>query len=363
MVGWGLIGTGLICQEFVQAFKASLCKDAAVVALCSRRPRGSSEVAAVLQHVEDASSVALHPTPEAMVADERVQVAYLGVPTSTHYELARRCLEHAHGGLRAVVIEKPMTLTAVESQELMNLAERRGILLVEAVWSRFFPLYRRLAELLRGGELGAPLSVRASFGWCGPADDSKLHDIALGNGAMRVVGCYAINLAILVFGVAPIAVGHVVGRRGSGGADTFASAVLDFGPDGDGRPRTARIAAAVDEDLPVDAEVVFTGGKLTIDAPFLAPLRMRIAREAGAGDEEWLDTLPVVPNGRFNLPHSEGLAHEIAAVSHAVQGMGAAADCATPARRECAEQPWEHTLAVLRVIELVLAQVHSAAEP
>jgi predicted dehydrogenase len=74
----------------------------------------------------------------------------IATPVSTHYALAKRCLE---AGLH-VLIEKPLTATVHEAESLIALAERHGrVLMVDHTYLFGNPV-RRIKELVEGGELG-----------------------------------------------------------------------------------------------------------------------------------------------------------------------------------------------------------------
>ena len=54
-----------------------------------------------------------------------------------------------------MVCEKPMAMNEAEVQELVDLAKGRGLFLMEAMWTRFFPIVRKLRAILASGILGA----------------------------------------------------------------------------------------------------------------------------------------------------------------------------------------------------------------
>ena len=72
---------------------------------------------------------------EALFEDEHVDLVYIGSPHSHHYEHAKAALEHG----KHVLCEKPMTVNEAQAKELFALAKERGLLLLEATWTRFMP--------------------------------------------------------------------------------------------------------------------------------------------------------------------------------------------------------------------------------
>ena len=50
--------------------------------------------------------------------------------------------------------EKPMAVNAQQVRELVDLARKKSVFLMEAVWSRFFPLHERIRAIIEKGQIG-----------------------------------------------------------------------------------------------------------------------------------------------------------------------------------------------------------------
>jgi predicted dehydrogenase len=74
----------------------------------------------------------------------------VATPVATHYELARRALEAG----KHVFVEKPPALSAAEAEELVSLAEDRGLVLLPGHLLLYHPAVGKLKELIEAGELG-----------------------------------------------------------------------------------------------------------------------------------------------------------------------------------------------------------------
>jgi predicted dehydrogenase len=83
----------------------------------------------------------------------RVEAVSIAAPTSLHFALARRCLE---AGLH-VLVEKPLTETIEQADELLALQQRSGLILAAGHLKRVHPAI----ELLRSMKLGPPLLFEA----------------------------------------------------------------------------------------------------------------------------------------------------------------------------------------------------------
>ena len=188
-VRWGILATGAIAATFTEDLARS--PDAEVVAV------GSRTEAAAKAFAERYGIPKAYGSWVELAADEDVDVVYVATPHSAHYAAARLCLTAG----RAVLCEKPLTLDAASSRELVDVARRRGVFLMEAMWARCNPTLRRVAELVHDGAIGEVTTIVADFGLAGPfAPTHRLRDPALGGGGLLDLGIYPITLAHLLLG-------------------------------------------------------------------------------------------------------------------------------------------------------------------
>ena len=90
-----------------------------------------------------------------MVGDPELEAVVVATPVPTHFELARRALEAG----KHVFVEKPPAMRAVEMEELIGLAEDRGLVLMPGHLLLYHPAVQKLKELIDDGELGEVLVV------------------------------------------------------------------------------------------------------------------------------------------------------------------------------------------------------------
>jgi predicted dehydrogenase len=90
-----------------------------------------------------------------MLADDAVEAVVIATPVPTHYELARRALEAG----KHVFVEKPPAMRGAEIEELVDLAEERGRVLMPGHLLLYHPGVRKLKEIVDSGELGDVLYV------------------------------------------------------------------------------------------------------------------------------------------------------------------------------------------------------------
>lgn len=145
----GVVGAGRIARRFVE--EARFVSGVNVEAVYSRTPERAQAFAdsLELQWVNESYEDMLKHT----------DAVYIATPHGTHAEYARQALEAG----RHVLVEKPMTLTAGETQELFDLANERGLVCMEAVKTAFAPGFQRMVAVARSGSIGQIRSVDATF--------------------------------------------------------------------------------------------------------------------------------------------------------------------------------------------------------
>ncbi|WP_406831733.1 Gfo/Idh/MocA family oxidoreductase [Pedococcus sp. KACC 23699] len=133
----------------------------------------------------------------ALIADGEVDAVYIATPHPLHRDLA---LEAIAAG-KHVLVEKPMAMSAAETQEITDAARAASVLAMEAMWTRYLPQSDTLRQILAEGLIGRPHLVHADFGLQMPYDpDHRLWNAELGGGAMLDACIYTVNLASLVLG-------------------------------------------------------------------------------------------------------------------------------------------------------------------
>ncbi len=169
---------------------------AAIIAPARRVP--GVEVSAVAARDPDRARrfAATHAIPRvhndyaSLVTDPSLDAVYIPLPNSLHAAWTEQALLAG----KHVLCEKPFTANAAEAAQLVELAEERGLALMEAFHYRYHPLMTRAKEIIESGEIGALRHIDASF--CIPL--IKPRDIRwsskLAGGATMDVGCYTIHL-------------------------------------------------------------------------------------------------------------------------------------------------------------------------
>ena len=137
----GIIGCGYWGPNLIRNF--SSCPQTEVAAVCDMSPARLAAVGRTHGHLSLVDSVD-------KLLEMSLDAVAIATPVSTHYGLASRCLE---AGLH-VMVEKPLSSTVEEGELLVDLAERRGRVLMVDHTYLFNPAVRRIKELVDSGELG-----------------------------------------------------------------------------------------------------------------------------------------------------------------------------------------------------------------
>lgn len=273
-VRWGILGCGSIARAHAAAVKAT---DGAVLAAVGSRSLEKAQAFAGENGGERA-----YGSYEELVSDPGVDAIYVATPHPMHCEDTLLCLEHG----KAVLCEKPFALNAGQAEQMAAKAKEKQLFLMEAMWTRFFPISARVREVVASGQIGDLKIVSADFGFRADFDPkSRLFAPELGGGAMLDVGVYAISYASMLLGK-PSKVASLF-QPAPTGVDEISGYLLGYESGA-----MAVLHSAVGASTAHEATVVGTKGRIRIPN-FWRPSKMIVTTDAG---EEAID-LPYDGNG------------------------------------------------------------------
>ncbi|MBE5801451.1 MAG: Gfo/Idh/MocA family oxidoreductase [Clostridiales bacterium] len=186
-----ILGAGSIARKMAQTLRGMAARDRSVCLYAvASRDAERAEAFAKEEGFEKA-----YGSYEAMLADDQVQLVYVATPHSHHGEHMRMCIEHG----RAVLCEKAFTGNARQAQEVLKLAEEKGVMVTEAIWTRYMPSRRMIDELIASGAIGEPRVLTANLGY--PiAGNERIYKPELAGGSLLDLGVYTLNFASMHFG-------------------------------------------------------------------------------------------------------------------------------------------------------------------
>ncbi|WP_434971265.1 Gfo/Idh/MocA family protein [Microbacterium sp. bgisy207] len=265
---WGILATGGIAHAFTSDLRTA---GLTVSAVGSRRPEASREFAAQFEIPH------AHGSYEELVADPDVDIVYVATPHPMHADNAVLALEAG----KHVLVEKPFTLTGAEAERVREVARARGLLAMEAMWTRYLPHMVRIREIVRSGSLGEVRAVFADHTQRISSDPGhRLNALALGGGSLLDLGIYPVSFAWDILG-APVTV-TARGRLGETGADNEVATIFTHA---DGAISTSvSTSRAVG---PNTAHILGTDARIDIDRVWYTPTSFRVAAPDGTVLEEY----------------------------------------------------------------------------
>lgn len=132
---------------------------------------------------------------EELVSDPAVDLIYIATPHSHHYEHMKLCIQHG----KNMLTEKAFTQNAHQAKEVLAMAKEKGVLVAEAIWTRYMPMRERLNAILKSGIIGTPYSLYATL--CYPIMHVKrIVEPSLAGGALLDLGIYPLNFVSMLWG-------------------------------------------------------------------------------------------------------------------------------------------------------------------
>ena len=270
---WAILGTGKIAHRFATALN-NIPDKAELLAVGSRSQETADTFA------DSYNIPRRHVGYETVAADPDVDIVYVGTPGVHHKRDVSMCLEQG----KHVLCEKAFTINAQEAEYLINLAREKNLFLMEAMWTRFFPIHIRIRELLAEGALGTVNGMSINFIAKPPYDlNNRFYDINLGAGVLLDTGSYGISLASSLFGTPKDVVG--LAYIGESGADYQSSYVLKYDQ--------GQLVSIMCSQISYDVKECFifgSEGKIVVHDPWYKPTKMTVHRE---GHEPELIEMPL----------------------------------------------------------------------
>lgn len=215
-VKWGIMGTGVIAEQFVTDL--AFTSTGTPYAVGSRLKSKAVDFAARFDIPKAYGSY------QELIEDPEVDVVYIATPHRYHLENSLNSLKAG----KAVLCEKPITVNCLELEELISEARARDLFLMEAMWMLFLPPMRRAMEWITEGRIGEVRLVQAEFGFVGNSEpEGRLLNPELAGGALLDVGVYPVALATAIYGSQPSRI-MSTSSIGETGVDEQFSALLTY---------------------------------------------------------------------------------------------------------------------------------------
>jgi predicted dehydrogenase len=224
---WALIGPGRIARRFADAVAAMPGTE--LRAVFGRDLTRAADFAATCASADGAHPAVAQGFDE-LLAHCAIDGVYIATPHAQHGEWVRRCLDAG----KPVLCEKPLVPNRSQGQALVDLARDKQLFLMEALWTRFLPVYSVVAEWLRDQAIGELRRMQSSFCFPVPFDPAgRLYNPALAGGSLLDLGVYNLAVTRWVLQAAlgdcpePLSI-HAQAALATTGVDQRTSATLRF---------------------------------------------------------------------------------------------------------------------------------------
>jgi len=314
-IRWGILGTGVIAHKFATGLKAASGAELAAV--------GSRTQVTADEFGDTFGVPRRHASYEELANDPEIDVIYVSTPHPMHKDNSLLCLNAG----KAVLCEKPFTINATEAEAMISLARQKGLFLMEAMWTRYLPAVIKTRQLIAEGVLGKIRMIVADFGFRAEFDPQhRLFNPELGGGALLDAGIYPISFASMIFG-SPTQVTSLA-QLGQTGVDEQSAYLLGYE-----QGQLALLASAVRTDMPSEAIVMGTKGRVRLHSPIYCPRSLTLSLPDQA--DEMIEP-PMVGNG-YNY--------------EAVEVM----NCLRAGKLESEIMPLDETLAIMKTMDQIRA--------
>ena len=258
---WGLIGTGGIAHAFARDLARTSGQTVAAV--------GSRSLEKAKEFTNAHGGTPCGSYEELVTSD--IDAVYVATPHPMHAPNTILALKHG----KPVLCEKPFAVNARESAAMITAARENNLLLVEAMWSRFLPHYRKVRELVNQGDIGEIISISADHGQNLPLPKYyRLHAPELAGGALLDLGIYPISFAYYLLGKPQSVVAKA--EFTPTGVDSQTSMIFRYESGAHANLTTTLLAKT-----PCTATVVGTLGTIFIDGDFYTPTSMQLKKVDG----------------------------------------------------------------------------------
>jgi predicted dehydrogenase len=173
----GVVGAGFIGRIHVEALRRLGFVD--VVAI-SARGRTAADAAAAELHITKA-----YGNSEDLLTDSEIDAVHIATPNRLHYPYARKAMEHG----KHVLCEKPLAMDSTEARDLLDVANRTGVIHAVCHNMRYYPLVKQARSMVEAGDVGSVRLIHGHYlqDWLFLETDYNWRVIASAGGTSRAV--------------------------------------------------------------------------------------------------------------------------------------------------------------------------------
>lgn len=245
-IKWGIIGPGIIAKQFANDIQ--FCEHAELVAVASRNIERAGSLA------KEYNISKTYGSYEELYADPEIDAVYVATPHNFHFQQSADALKAG----KAVLCEKPLTVTPQETYDLIDIAKSTKQYLMEGMWTYFLPAVRKAKEWADQGRIGEIKHINVDFGYPKTFEaSSRLFNPDLAGGVLLDMGVYCVAMAWLFSQEDPLNI-STIARKAPSGTDNDVSILFEY------KRSAARLYTSFEAKLPNWAYIIGTDGYIAI---------------------------------------------------------------------------------------------------
>ncbi|XP_064596758.1 trans-1,2-dihydrobenzene-1,2-diol dehydrogenase-like [Liolophura sinensis] len=186
---WGICSAGCISRDFSHCLKSLPSSEHEIVAVAARDLKRAQSFA------KDFGILTAYGSYLELAKDPDVDVVYIGTIHPEHHRVTLLFISHG----KNVLVEKPAAMNLKQLKEMTSLAKEKKVFFMEAVWTRFFPLYQRILNEMSNETIGKARVLRLELA-IPISNRERIRSKVLGGGALLDMGVYPLNIAVFLFG-------------------------------------------------------------------------------------------------------------------------------------------------------------------
>ena len=198
-----------------------------------------------------------------LLTDESIDAVYLPLPPALHFKWASIALQNG----KHVFLEKPSTVCADDTKQLVQFADKNGLALHENYMFAFHSQLGEIDAIVKSGKIGDIRLYRIAFGFPMRGANDFRYKKSLGGGALLDCGGYTVKLASLLLGESATVKHSTLNYTDDFDVDLYGSATMV-----NDRDEVAQITFGMDNSYKCDLEIWGSKGCLLADRIFTAPV-------------------------------------------------------------------------------------------
>lgn len=215
-IKWGIIGCGNIASKFAQDLL--LLSDAELYAVASRNLEKAEEFSK--KHNAKLS----YGSYDDFLENSEIDIVYIATPHHNHAELSIKTMKAG----KHVLCEKPLAINKTEAEQMIATSKKTNCFFMEALWTRFNPVFVEVLKRINLGEIGKVNYINADFAFLSNHTlESRVFNIELAGGSLLDIGIYPLFLTYAVLGNPESINAHALFKEETG-ADIQTSMLLNY---------------------------------------------------------------------------------------------------------------------------------------